>query len=313
MIYLEEPAILYIEATTFKAKTAQFGELQVKLADVRSLPAEGVSDPGGAAVAGVQADPGSLTGFQGFIGQKFAFTVTGRADGSIFGTDVYTTDSCAGHGSLSSMLRHPPCGPDRDGEGADHPVAARIRCLHQRRDQQCLGTVSRGVSDPQKVTAITIGPVCWLLAHFRRRRVCGVAPVGVFYAGTIPARSLCLFSRPRVMPPGYGTPDGHRCGACFCHLCQKKVYNLSAMTRGEGERLLAKSEGNMCVCMYRRQDGTVMTTDCPVGVRRCRWRQSGRPPSSRLFSLAALPRWGAAVAGIKLGVLTTDVNGRSRP
>jgi hypothetical protein len=94
LIFLEDWKILgTIEATTFKANTAQFGEQQVKLADVRSLRAEGVSEPGGAAVAGVQADPGTLTGFQGFIGQKFAFTVTGRADGSVFGTDVYTTDS----------------------------------------------------------------------------------------------------------------------------------------------------------------------------------------------------------------------------
>jgi hypothetical protein len=94
----------------------------------------------------------------------------------------------------------------------------------------------------------------------------------------------------------------------FCHLCQKKVYNLSAMTRGEGERLLAKSEGNMCVRMYRRQDGTVMTTDCPVGVRRRRWAAVWA--AAVVAALGSIATVGAAVAGIKLGVLTTDVNGR---
>jgi hypothetical protein len=108
MIFLEDWKILgNIEATTFKANTAQFGDLTVKLADVRSLRAEGVADPAGATVAGVQADPGSLTGFQGFIGQKFAFTVTGRTDGSIFGTDVYTTDSSLATAAVHAGVLRP--------------------------------------------------------------------------------------------------------------------------------------------------------------------------------------------------------------
>ncbi len=94
LIYLENWKILgNIEATTFKANTAQFGEVTVKLADIRSLKAEGVADPEATTAIAAQADPGSLNAFQGMIGQKFAFTVTGRTDGSIFGTDVYTTDS----------------------------------------------------------------------------------------------------------------------------------------------------------------------------------------------------------------------------
>jgi hypothetical protein len=94
----------------------------------------------------------------------------------------------------------------------------------------------------------------------------------------------------------------------FCHQCQKKVYNLSAMTRDEGERLLAKSEGKMCVRMYRRQDGTVMTADCPVGVRRRRWAAVWA--AAVIAALGSVAAAGAAVTGIKLGVLTTDGNGR---
>ena len=51
----------------------------------------------------------------------------------------------------------------------------------------------------------------------------------------------------------------------FCESCQKNVYNLSAMTTAEAETLLGKVEGRLCVRFYRRTDGTVLTSDCPVG------------------------------------------------
>lgn len=51
----------------------------------------------------------------------------------------------------------------------------------------------------------------------------------------------------------------------FCEHCQLHVYNLSAMTREEGQRLLNQKEGRLCATLYRRGDGTVLTTDCPVG------------------------------------------------
>jgi hypothetical protein len=58
----------------------------------------------------------------------------------------------------------------------------------------------------------------------------------------------------------------------FCGKCEKNVYNLSAMTREAGEALVREKEGRMCVRMYQRTDGTVLTADCPVGVRRERLR-----------------------------------------
>jgi len=51
----------------------------------------------------------------------------------------------------------------------------------------------------------------------------------------------------------------------YCGECKLNVYNLSAMTRTEAERLLMQSEGRLCVRYYRRADGTVLTKDCPVG------------------------------------------------
>ncbi len=56
----------------------------------------------------------------------------------------------------------------------------------------------------------------------------------------------------------------------FCSQCKLHVYNLSAMTRDEASALVAgKSEkdARLCVRFYRRTDGTVLTQDCPVGLR----------------------------------------------
>lgn len=54
--------------------------------------------------------------------------------------------------------------------------------------------------------------------------------------------------------------------ARHCALCQKNVYNLSAMTRAEAQRLILEKEGNLCVQLHKRRDGTVITSDCPVGI-----------------------------------------------
>jgi hypothetical protein len=48
----------------------------------------------------------------------------------------------------------------------------------------------------------------------------------------------------------------------FCKHCSLNVYNLSAMSRDAAERLVAEREGKLCVRMYRRLDGTVVTDDC---------------------------------------------------
>jgi hypothetical protein len=53
-----------------------------------------------------------------------------------------------------------------------------------------------------------------------------------------------------------------------CGDCKKQVFNLSAMSRADAEVLIRERVGDMCVRLYRREDGTVLTSDCPVGVRR---------------------------------------------
>ncbi len=54
----------------------------------------------------------------------------------------------------------------------------------------------------------------------------------------------------------------------FCAQCQKNVYNLSAMTPQASEELIKSTEGRLCARLYRRNDGTVLTANCPVGVAR---------------------------------------------
>jgi hypothetical protein len=53
--------------------------------------------------------------------------------------------------------------------------------------------------------------------------------------------------------------------ARHCGSCEKTVYNISTLTADEAAELIAAHEGKLCVRMFRRSDGTVITRDCPVG------------------------------------------------
>jgi hypothetical protein len=52
-----------------------------------------------------------------------------------------------------------------------------------------------------------------------------------------------------------------------CGQCEKQVFNVEGMTRGEAELLLLERADGVCVRFYRRDDGTILTSDCLVGVR----------------------------------------------
>jgi hypothetical protein len=56
--------------------------------------------------------------------------------------------------------------------------------------------------------------------------------------------------------------------ARHCSECNRTVYNFSEMTAAEIENLIAASNGErLCGRLYRRTDGTMLTRDCPVGLR----------------------------------------------
>lgn len=58
----------------------------------------------------------------------------------------------------------------------------------------------------------------------------------------------------------------------FCGQCSRNVFNLSSMTKREAENLIEHTEGRVCIRFYRRTDGTVLTDNCPVGLRAIRRR-----------------------------------------
>jgi len=58
----------------------------------------------------------------------------------------------------------------------------------------------------------------------------------------------------------------------FCDLCNLHVYNIAELTASEAKSLIANTDGRICARLYRRSDGTVITKDCPVGLRAIRKR-----------------------------------------
>ncbi|MBS2027436.1 MAG: hypothetical protein JST54_05970 [Deltaproteobacteria bacterium] len=81
----------------------------------------------------------------------------------------------------------------------------------------------------------------------------------------------------------------------FCALCQKCVYNLSAMKLAEARQLVEEREGKICVRFFQRDDGTVMTEDCAFGIERVR-RSVRRGVGATLGFIAAM--FGLASPGI---------------
>jgi hypothetical protein len=60
-----------------------------------------------------------------------------------------------------------------------------------------------------------------------------------------------------------------------CSDCNLNVYNLSAMTERQVQKLIGGSRGKrLCARFYRRADGTVLTQDCPWSLRALKRRAS---------------------------------------
>ncbi|MDQ3063793.1 MAG: hypothetical protein M3R14_13175 [Acidobacteriota bacterium] len=81
----------------------------------------------------------------------------------------------------------------------------------------------------------------------------------------------------------------------FCSECKLNVYNLSEMTQGEAENFLINSEGRVCLRIFRRNDGTVLTQDCPVG-----WQAVKKKVSRAATAVFAL------IMGIFGGILSLE-------
>jgi hypothetical protein len=77
-----------------------------------------------------------------------------------------------------------------------------------------------------------------------------------------------------------------------CSLCNQTVYNLAELTRPEAEQLLTRSlQGRVCVRLFRRQDGRVMTRDCNLGWARAAGRQFAVLAAGAIGMLFLLVGW----------------------
>jgi hypothetical protein len=73
----------------------------------------------------------------------------------------------------------------------------------------------------------------------------------------------------------------------FCNQCNLNVYNISTMTRSEAESFIANAERQICARVYRRADGTILTQDCPAGLRAVRKKVS-RAAAAAFSALVSL-------------------------
>src|SRR5437868_2147753 len=88
----------------------------------------------------------------------------------------------------------------------------------------------------------------------------------------------------------------------FCAHCRLNVYNLSEMSRDEAEGFVRDREGRTCIRFFQRSDGTMITRECPVGLRAVRQRLA------RMLAGAA-----TIIAGLLLGGITGRVLAASGP
>lgn len=56
----------------------------------------------------------------------------------------------------------------------------------------------------------------------------------------------------------------------FCGQCKLNVYNVEKLAPSEVVSLIQENKGKVCMQLYRRQDGTILTENCPVGLRKLR-------------------------------------------
>jgi hypothetical protein len=95
-----------IDTGTFKVTTTQFGEQTLKLADVRSLRNLATKAASTSNVK-IEPDPGSPTAVAGQIGMVYYYRVTGIANGALWGSDVYTSDSSIATAAVHSGILKP--------------------------------------------------------------------------------------------------------------------------------------------------------------------------------------------------------------
>src|SRR5690242_18526494 len=105
-----------------------------------------------------------------------------------------------------------------------------------------------------------------------------------------------------------------------CAQCDLNVYNLAALSYAEIEELVCAREGRLCVRLYKRHDGTMITRDCPVGFQMKIRRVSRIAGAALSAAMSAVPLAaqssstnGAPSSAGTLEMKITDLNGAVIP
>ena len=107
----------------------------------------------------------------------------------------------------------------------------------------------------------------------------------------------------------------------LCEKCDLNVYNLSEMSRVEAQRLINQAEGRLCVRFYRRRDGSIITQNCPVGLRAIKRRLSRVATAVASFILSLMAgvgfyRFADKLVGLRphvMGAIATPDGNRPLP
>jgi hypothetical protein len=82
----------------------------------------------------------------------------------------------------------------------------------------------------------------------------------------------------------------------FCSRCEKSVYNLSAMTSEEADRVIRENGGQLCGQIQRRHDGSIITQRPISHWRIVRWLSAAAAAVSAMFALHGCRTTGGRVA-----------------
>jgi hypothetical protein len=94
-----------------------------------------------------------------------------------------------------------------------------------------------------------------------------------------------------------------------CPDCRLNVYNVAAMSRREAGLLIQQREGRLCLRLFRRSDGTIITADCWDKLRAARRR--GRLAFACALVLVCLLHLGIRVAAVR--AMLAHVAGETPP
>jgi hypothetical protein len=83
----------------------------------------------------------------------------------------------------------------------------------------------------------------------------------------------------------------------FCGQCQKHVYDFSRMREREIVSLLDRD--HVCGRLHRRADGTILTADCPTGLRLARQRFVRLATRAAAFALVLAGATMTAMANVR--------------